>query len=170
MPRFLKKIRHSENARIGLVAIRAHWPDRLSFFVPARTAGRAAAGMTPTKLCGAVTCCTGKSQRTLYFAGDTGYGPHFKQIRARFPVIDIALLPIGAYEPRWFMKEAHMNPAEAVQAVRLDLAAQQSFGNAFCRALSSSSDELHRPTGAGFSGRPPKKPVGVLSVDALSNP
>ncbi len=52
----------------------------------------------------------------MFFAGDTGYAPHFRDVRARCGPFDIALLPIGAYEPRWFMKDMHMNPAEAVQA------------------------------------------------------
>lgn len=52
----------------------------------------------------------------LYFAGDTGYGPHFAATREKYRQIDIALLPIGAYEPRWFMKAHHMNPEEALQA------------------------------------------------------
>jgi L-ascorbate metabolism protein UlaG (beta-lactamase superfamily) len=54
--------------------------------------------------------------RRIFFAGDTGYGGHFRDIRARCGTIHAALLPIGAYEPRWFMKDMHMNPAEAVQA------------------------------------------------------
>jgi L-ascorbate metabolism protein UlaG (beta-lactamase superfamily) len=57
---------------------------------------------------------------TVYFASDSGYGPHFAEIRRRAGPIDLALLPIGAYEPRWFMARAHINPAEAVQA-HLDL-------------------------------------------------
>jgi L-ascorbate metabolism protein UlaG (beta-lactamase superfamily) len=61
----------------------------------------------------------------LYFAGDTGYGPMFRDIGRRLGPIDVALLPIGAYEPRWFMGVVHMNPAEAVQA-HLDLGARQS--------------------------------------------
>jgi L-ascorbate metabolism protein UlaG (beta-lactamase superfamily) len=52
----------------------------------------------------------------MYFAGDTGYMSQFSAIRDRSGVIDAALIPIGAYEPRWFMKPLHMNPAEAVQA------------------------------------------------------
>ena len=68
-------------------------------------------------------------QRILH-AGDSGYGPHFTEIAARLAPIDLALLPIGAYEPRWFMKDIHMNPAEAVQA-HLDLAARQSIAMHF---------------------------------------
>jgi L-ascorbate metabolism protein UlaG (beta-lactamase superfamily) len=68
-------------------------------------------------------------QRILH-AGDSGYGPHFREIAARLGPVDLALLPIGAYEPRWFMKDIHMNPAEAVQA-HLDLAAHQSLAMHF---------------------------------------
>jgi L-ascorbate metabolism protein UlaG (beta-lactamase superfamily) len=67
---------------------------------------------------------------TVYFAGDSGYSPHFEAIGARFPSIDVALLPIGAYEPRWFMKPVHMNPDEAVRA-HLDLRARRSIGMHF---------------------------------------
>jgi L-ascorbate metabolism protein UlaG (beta-lactamase superfamily) len=70
------------------------------------------------------------SGRRIFFAGDTGYGPHFREIAAQLGPIDLALLPIGAYEPRWFMKDIHMNPAEAVQA-HVDLAARQSIGMHF---------------------------------------
>jgi L-ascorbate metabolism protein UlaG (beta-lactamase superfamily) len=66
----------------------------------------------------------------ILHAGDSGYGPHFREIGARLGPIDLALLPIGAYEPRWFMKDIHMNPAEAVQA-HLDLAARQSIAMHF---------------------------------------
>jgi L-ascorbate metabolism protein UlaG (beta-lactamase superfamily) len=66
-------------------------------------------------------------RQRVYFAGDTGYAGHFADIRERFAPIDLALLPIGAYEPRWFMKDVHMNPAEAVQA-HLDLGAARSLG------------------------------------------
>jgi L-ascorbate metabolism protein UlaG (beta-lactamase superfamily) len=68
--------------------------------------------------------------RRILFAGDTGYGPHFREIAARLGPIDLALLPIGAYEPRWFMKDIHMNPAESVQA-HVDLAARQSLAMHF---------------------------------------
>ena len=52
----------------------------------------------------------------MYFAGDTAFGPHFEQIRARFGVPLLSLLPIGAFEPRWFMGPIHMAPEEAIRA------------------------------------------------------
>jgi len=67
---------------------------------------------------------------TVYFAGDSGYCPHFREIRQRFGPIDVALLPIGAYEPRWFMAAQHMNPAEAVRAHQ-DLEARHSVAMHF---------------------------------------
>jgi L-ascorbate metabolism protein UlaG (beta-lactamase superfamily) len=68
--------------------------------------------------------------RRLFFAGDTGYAAHFREVRHRLGAIDLALLPIGAYEPRWFMQQVHMNPHEAVQAHR-DLEAHLSIGMHF---------------------------------------
>jgi L-ascorbate metabolism protein UlaG (beta-lactamase superfamily) len=52
----------------------------------------------------------------VFFAGDTAYGHRFAEIAQRHPDIDVALMPVGAYEPRWFMRNVHMNPAEAVRA------------------------------------------------------
>jgi N-acyl-phosphatidylethanolamine-hydrolysing phospholipase D len=54
--------------------------------------------------------------RSVYFGGDSGYFDGYSGIGARHGPFDAALLPIGAYEPRWFMRPAHMNPAEAVRA------------------------------------------------------
>jgi len=66
--------------------------------------------------------------KRAFFAGDTGYSAlHFKQIGARFGALDLALIPIGGYEPRWFMKQQHVNPEEAVQ-IHLDLRARRSIG------------------------------------------
>ena len=61
-----------------------------------------------------------------YFAGDTGYPAQFGEIAQRLGAPDVALLPIGAYEPRWFMAPQHMNPDEAVRA-HLDLGARLSL-------------------------------------------
>jgi len=63
----------------------------------------------------------------IYFAGDTGHSPHFKAQGEQYGPFALSLLPIGAYEPRWFMKDIHLNPEEAVQA-HLDLNSQQSLG------------------------------------------
>jgi L-ascorbate metabolism protein UlaG (beta-lactamase superfamily) len=52
----------------------------------------------------------------VYHAGDSAYGRFFGQIGSCFPGIDVAMLPIGAYAPRWFMQNVHMDPEEAVQA------------------------------------------------------
>ncbi len=70
----------------------------------------------------------------LYYGGDTGYSADFAETKKRFAErqrtgggFDIALLPIGGYEPRWFMRDQHLNPAEAVLAHR-DLGAKRSLG------------------------------------------
>ena len=72
----------------------------------------------------------------LFFAGDTGYSRDFSDMRSRFAErqreehgggFDIALLPIGAYEPRWFMATQHVNAEEAVKIHR-DLGAKRSLG------------------------------------------
>ncbi len=52
----------------------------------------------------------------IYFGADSGFGPHYQRIKARFNDIRLALLPIGAYEPRWFMSPVHMSPEQAVEA------------------------------------------------------
>ncbi len=67
-----------------------------------------------------------------YFSGDSGYSPDFRDTRRHFAQhhrdgFDLALIAIGAYAPRWFMKEQHVNPAEAVQ-IHLDLGARRSVG------------------------------------------
>ena len=57
-----------------------------------------------------------QGSKTFYFAGDTGYFEGFKKIAEKFPNIHTAILPIGAYKPRWFMKSVHLDPNESVKA------------------------------------------------------
>ncbi|MFQ5537195.1 MAG: MBL fold metallo-hydrolase [Gemmatimonadota bacterium] len=84
--------------------------------VPARHwTRRAPLGTNKRLWCGWVVKADALS---LYFAGDSGYCSVFSEIGARLGPFQASLLPIGAYEPRWFMAAAHMNPEEAVQAYR----------------------------------------------------
>ena len=53
---------------------------------------------------------------TIHFAGDTGYAEHFTAIHERLGAPEVAVLPIGAYRPRWFMESVHVDPVQAVQA------------------------------------------------------
>jgi L-ascorbate metabolism protein UlaG (beta-lactamase superfamily) len=68
--------------------------------------------------------------QSVYFGGDAGYSTHYADIKKRLGSPDIALLAIGCYAPRWFMKPIHMDPAEAVVAHK-DLGAKLSVGMHF---------------------------------------
>jgi len=85
-------------------------------FVPAHHWSRRGVLDTCKSLWGGWVLSAGDSK--IYFAGDTGYGHWFAEIGRRHPDLDLALLPVGAYEPRWFMKAAHISPPEAVRACR----------------------------------------------------
>jgi L-ascorbate metabolism protein UlaG (beta-lactamase superfamily) len=77
--------------------------------------------------------------RRVYFAGDTGYGSLFKAVAERLGPPDVAILPIGACEPRWFMAANHMNAADAVRA-HADLGAPRAVAMHFgCFPLADES-------------------------------
>ncbi len=81
--------------------------------VPAKHfSGRSLSDWDATLWCGYVLQ---GSTGNIYFAGDTGMGSHFAEIRNRLGPIRLALLPIGAYLPSWFMHPVHVSPSEAIQ-------------------------------------------------------
>ncbi|RYZ65408.1 MAG: hypothetical protein EOP09_14320, partial [Proteobacteria bacterium] len=67
------------------------------------------------------------SELKVLFTGDTAYNRQFKDIAEKLGTMDLSILPIGAYEPRWFMREQHMDPQDAVRA-HLDLKSNLSIG------------------------------------------
>ena len=85
--------------------------------VPAKHfSGRSLSDIDCTLWCGFVIQA---SSGNIYFAGDTAMGGHFKEIKERFGKFRLALLPIGAYLPGWFMHPVHLSPAEAVRVHQL---------------------------------------------------
>jgi L-ascorbate metabolism protein UlaG (beta-lactamase superfamily) len=119
----------------------------------------------------------------VYFAGDTGFGPHFEEIRNRFGPPRLALLPIGAYRPEWFMSRVHASPDEALRAHRI-LGAGTSVGIHFgtFRLADDGQDEAParietlvsesaepRPRfwilGFGEGRDVPAQPIGLRSAD-----
>ncbi len=99
-------------------------PDVEALMVPARHWTRRSAWGTNTRLWGGFILTTGG--RRVYFAGDSGYqATLFREIGRRCGPVDLALIPIGAYKPRWFMAGAHMDPREAV-LVHADVGSRRS--------------------------------------------
>jgi N-acyl-phosphatidylethanolamine-hydrolysing phospholipase D len=105
-------------------AMEHDWWDEATLATPA---GDAIVGCTPAQHFSArgphdrdATLWCGWTLRAgrwrVYFAGDTGLHPEFGAIAARWGPFDLALLPVGAYEPRWFMRPVHMNPDDALDA------------------------------------------------------
>ena len=91
--------------------------------VPAQHfSGRTTHDRNRTLWCGFILEAAGKK---VFFAGDTGYSKDFAEIGERLGPVDLALLPIGAYAPRWFMKAMHVNPEEAVR-IHQDVGSRQS--------------------------------------------
>jgi N-acyl-phosphatidylethanolamine-hydrolysing phospholipase D len=69
-------------------------------------------------------CVLGPKNK-FFFSGDTGYCYGFEQIGNKYGPFDLAAIPIGAYEPRWFMKSQHIDPTEAAQ-IHVDVKARKS--------------------------------------------
>ncbi|WP_297443174.1 MBL fold metallo-hydrolase [Acidocella sp.] len=89
--------------------------------------------------------------KSVYFAGDTAYTGAFAEIGGRLGAPDLALLPIGAYEPRDFMRAVHMNPDDAVRAC-LDLGAKRAIGMHF-GTFQLTAEEIDAPVRALAAAR-----------------
>ncbi len=68
-----------------------------------------------------------KNDKRFFFAGDTGYSPDFKEIGKRLGPFDVSFIPIGAYNPRWFMRGVHVDPYEAID-IHKDVQSKLSIG------------------------------------------
>ena len=112
----------------GLPCTEVAWWDRMRVgdltltFVPSQHWSRRGLSDVNEALWGGFVIEGGGAR--VYHAGDTAYFEGFREIGQRFPGLDAALLPIGAYDPEWFMRPQHMNPEDAVQAY-LDLGARR---------------------------------------------
>lgn len=109
----------------------------------------------------------------VYFGGDTGYGPHFAATGAEHGPFRLALLPIGAYGPRWFMGPIHQDPVEAV-AAHNDLRAQTSVGIHFgtFRLTSEGQDDpiKEMAQARNEAGLPPDAFRALLPGEGLAVP
>jgi L-ascorbate metabolism protein UlaG (beta-lactamase superfamily) len=96
------------------------WWDRMQVggltvaFVPGQHWSRRGVGDINEALWGGFVVEGGGAR--IYHAGDTAYFGGFHEIGKRFPRLDAALLPIGAYDPAWFMSSMHLDPEQALQA------------------------------------------------------
>ena len=122
--------RHLRDARIAT----GDWGDRVELardaevhIVPANHWSSRGLGDRRMALWGGFMVRAGG--KLVYFAGDTGYGTGaiFRAMRERYGSPDLALLPIGAYDPRWFMAAQHTDPDDAIQILR-DLEAHAAIG------------------------------------------
>lgn len=85
-------------------------------FVPAHHWSKRTLTDTCRSLWGGWVLTDGATGGRVYFAGDSGYGHWFREIGRRYPGVDLALLPVGAYDPRWWLRDVHTDPEEAVRA------------------------------------------------------
>lgn len=111
------------------------------------------------------------TQGNVYFAGDTGWGPHFEQIATRYSPIRFAILPIGAYQPSWFMSPVHISPAEALEAqavLRAEYAMAIHYGT-FSLADDGQHDPLEDLNLAQTTGPVPRDRFWVLEFGETRN-
>jgi len=115
----------------------------------------------------------------IYIVCDSGYGEgkHFRRVRDAHGPLRLALLPIGAYEPRWFMKDQHMNPADAVKALQ-DCGADQALAHHHAtfqltdEAIDAPEQALHAALDQAGIPRPrfaAPKPGQVVEIQAAAN-
>jgi L-ascorbate metabolism protein UlaG (beta-lactamase superfamily) len=132
---WFQEFRTSESVKIAYVPVR-HWCRR---------------GLTDTNMRlwgGFVISGAGKK---IYFGGDSGFGSHYRETAEVFGEIDYFIIGIGAYEPRWFMKANHNNPADAFQA--------------FLDARGKTLVPMHYGT-FDLSDEPPSEPLRLLKEEA----
>lgn len=130
--------------------------------VPARHfSGRSLSDRNKTLWCGYMIEGPAGS---VYFAGDSGYGSHFQEIRRRFPKIRLAFIPIGAYLPQWFMGPVHISPTDAIRAHE-ELGAATSIGIHFgtFRLADDGEDEPVNELRRAFDARKPSSPFITLA-------
>ena len=124
---FLRSTRRQTGHRARLVGADAGWTSARDRRSGAALLGAHAFRSNRTLWCGFVVEVDGLS---IYFAGEAATPHRSPKSARRCGPSDLALLPIGAYEPRWFMQPMHMNPEEAVRA-HLDARARRSLGMHF---------------------------------------
>tara|TARA_R110002012_G_scaffold301797_1_gene502332 strand:+ start:59291 stop:60310 length:1020 start_codon:yes stop_codon:yes gene_type:complete len=86
------------------------------YFLPARHSSRRSVNDVNKRLWGAFVIQS--KDKTIYYGGDSGFGSHYKEVAKLFPSMDVALIGVGAYSPRWFMSPNHQDPQQAVQAFK----------------------------------------------------
>ncbi|HEX6589794.1 MAG TPA: MBL fold metallo-hydrolase [Longimicrobiales bacterium] len=104
---------------------------------------------------------------STFFTGDSGYCPAFREIGAKLGPFDLSLVPIGAYEPRWFMEPAHMSPDEAVQVYQ-DLGGKGALAGMHWGTFILTDEPVEEPparTRAAWAAR--GLPVDALWIPAI---
>jgi N-acyl-phosphatidylethanolamine-hydrolysing phospholipase D len=106
------------------------------------------------------------SSRRLYYGGDSGYAPSFVEIGVREGPFDVAILPIGAYEPRWFMASSHMSPEEAARAA-MDLEAAEVVAGHWGTFRLTDEDPLEPPVRMRAAWAALRLPQATLHIPAV---